>query len=67
MKRRVIHVTAGRWPGVLVIVTEERPWGVVGYMPIPNTLANGTGIVDRAFVRVETGNFTTVGEIEIHE
>ena len=56
--REVVYVTGGRWPGVLVIVTERRDWGVVGYMQMPE--ADG---IARVPVRVPSDMFIKVGEI----
>jgi hypothetical protein len=64
MKRKVVHALRGRWPHVLVIVTEVRDWGVIGYMPMPGR-PHGRDQVSRAFVRIETGDFSHVGEIEV--
>jgi len=56
---KVIYVIGGRWPGALVIVEEERPWGVIGYMPIPEA-----GGVAQAPVRISTEEFRLVGEVD---
>jgi hypothetical protein len=64
MKRVVVYVTAGRWPGTLVVVTEEKSWGIVGYMPMPNGSDRTNEVVGKAYVRINTEDFTVVGEIE---
>jgi hypothetical protein len=66
MKRTVVHVTAGRWPGSLVVVTETTAWGVQGYVPMPHRDEDGD-VVGRAYVRVVNGAFDVVGEIEVDD
>lgn len=68
MKRDVVYVTHGRWPGTLVIVTTTTVWGVSGYIPMPGHDEDaGVDMVSRAFFRVANGAFVKVGEIEIEE
>lgn len=61
----VVYVTAGRWPGVLVVVTERREWGIQGYMPMPDHDPERGDVVGRAFARVSNGAFVKVGDVEL--
>ena len=61
--RMIVAVTEGRWPGVLVVVTEKTSWGVKGYMPIPEA----DNVVSRAHVRLELGKFAIVGDTWIED
>ena len=45
----------GFWAGQLLIVTEPKPWGVQGYVQVPD---------GRAYYRASEGTFIKVGAVE---
>lgn len=60
----VVHIIGGRWRGALAIVEEERNWGVLAYMPIPQDGALGVEDgVGKAYVRLASDEYRFVGEI----
>jgi hypothetical protein len=59
MKSKIVLITGGRWPGALAVVEEDRSWGVVGFMPIPDDMGIG-----KAHVRIPNGEFIHVGEVD---
>lgn len=63
--RDIIQVlpSAARWAGMLFVVREVRPWGVVAYIQLPGRCEGITVEVSemKAFVRLEWKEFVLTG------
>jgi hypothetical protein len=60
-KGTIVQITNNEhhWYPCLVIVSEVKSWGIMGYLSIP---ADNSGNVGNAFIRISTGQFEVVGE-----
>lgn len=58
-KGTIVQITNNEhhWYPCLVIVSEVKSWGIMGYLSIPDS-----GNVGNAFIRISTGQFEVVGE-----
>lgn len=50
------------WFAALIVVTEIKSFGVMGYAPMPHNDGSGTGC---AYIRLRAGEFEVVGRVAL--